>query len=316
VDGNFTNAVYNGTMLGGSELCVNFTGAFQRSLLVLASVPDDTEVMYYRQKVASIPDLVHDFTFTGTAPFAVPSRQADDAFTIRGESEGTYRIGVLSAAPCRSGIFVVSTVNGSLRFGTGELQPHGLPLGTDKCVLIVNDGRTTVNLEWDLNPDEDVLEVYSGSALTSLFGANGTVLRTDDPILLRMHISSEMLCFRRVDLAIQTTTSGTPERSVFLGPYGELFPVNRSESASDATATLVAGSAEPIYKGGLGVISGLFIIVLVVSCFRYHWVAAFSGKCGQQDDKSAVTPQWSSRSATQRATLVEARAAAAGTGGS
>jgi hypothetical protein len=173
-----------------------------------------------------------------------------------------------------------------------------------------------VNLTWDLNPDEDVLEVYRGSAATSLSGANTTALTSDDPILLRMHISPDLLYFRRVDVAVSAADE-TAERSVFIGPSAELFPSNTSLSASSGNTSVVpAVPSEPIYKGGLGVISGLFIIVLIVSCFRYRWSAAVAGRCGQPDERSAVTPQWSSRSATQRATLVEARAAPAGAGGS
>jgi hypothetical protein len=208
---------------------------------------------------------------------------------------GLIQLGLVNGRDCRSGVFTVSTCDTNVSFGTSELQPRGLPLGTEKCILILNTHETVLQFNLNFTPD-DVVTVYNGLfEITSVTGKqNVTIGKLDllSPLLIVIKISEEILARRSLGVRIETPNCSVIPRFLFLGPYDPGYPVLRTMG----DPIVEKDHFEPAYVFGTLGVAVFFGIVMTVSCVRYQWFEAVTAVCKREKPPSPTGTSFSASS--------------------
>jgi hypothetical protein len=300
---NISMCLYEFSALPGEDICVSIVmdGAY----LVFHEIPPDAEVLSYRQKLTD-SNYSLDFVLPAAQlPYALRTVATNVTYRIVIPAGGLVQLAVVNGSGCRSGVFAVATCGADILFGTSELQPRGLPLGSEKCVLILNACETWLDLRLLLTPADCVTVFDGGRAAASLTGRqNATVGKPDPlrPLFVVVSVSPEILARRSLALRIATRNCSEQPRRLFLGPYDPGRP-----TLPPIVGPVVAKAQfEPAYTFGIVVVAVCFATVVAFSALRYRWADAAA--CRREVPPSPTGTSWSASSrSVQRINLVAMR---------
>ena len=268
------------------SLCLNTT--FIPLYLVLYAVPPDTQILFYRQKVVSAPSVL-DFTASAQdLSFALRSTAVNSSFTVEAQTPGVYKLGVIEKSVCDDGILIAAAPSARYVFGTSEAPPFDLAPGMNKCLLVVNEAYTNVDLEMDVIRDADFLYFYSDSPYpikyTGSKNATFTKDRPASPALFRIEVSQDPASPRTV--AFDIASRDEPRlRETYLGRFDVVRPT--VIPAPNTTTIKNWGVGTPHLISLVSVLT-LCLAWLVGACIRYEWISAF--RCAPRSDEQTDQP--------------------------
>jgi hypothetical protein len=296
-------ALYEFTLTENQDVCISFI--HDGPYIVFPSIPQDAQVYAYRQKLIGDTNYSLDFVLPAPQlPYALRNLAANTTFRILAPTGGLLQAGVVDAARCRSGVFSVAACSANLTFGTAQLQPYGLPLDTEKCILVLNTCETVIRLDLRLTPDDWVAAFDGAARVANLTGrTNATISREAvvRPLLIAMRVSADILAQRAVRLSLVTENCTEETRVLFLGPYAAAYPT----SAPTVDPIVEKAVLEPAYIFGTLAVAVCFAVILGMSCFRYRWIDIVAGLCKKEPMPSpSGTAISASSRGTQRLTLI------------
>jgi hypothetical protein len=292
---NTSTKLYELNVDPGEEICIDFAAA--GAYLVFHAIPDDAEVFYYRQKVADASNYSLDFvTRAAQLPYALRNLAANATYRIIPPTGGLVQICIVDAARCRSGVFTFATCESNVTFGTAQLQPLGLPLGSEKCLLIMNTCESSLHFDLHLTPADNVTVFDGASRVAFLTSKNSSTISKHNslnPMLIVIEINKEILATREIHLQIKTLNCSDVERVVFLGPYTAGYPTSAPVSGPIVTTVPL----ELSFLLGF-IVTVLFLtVVIIMSCIRYR-LSAFFAFAWPKETKAS--PSGTSRSSSSR----------------
>ena len=263
------NTLWSFNITEPESICLNAT--FIPLYLVLYSVPPDTRVLFYRQKVVSAPSVL-DFTASvSDLSFVLRSVAVNSSFTIEAQTPGVYKLGVIEKSVCDHGIVIATVQSRRYVFGTSEKPPYDLVPGTNKCLLVVNEASTDVTAEMDVLSDADFLYFYSDQQYPSKYTGqtNATFLkdRSQAPALFRIELSQESHAPRTVAFNVESPWE-TRDREVFLGRFDVARP---TVVPQPNTTTIRNWGVDAPQLASLVCVLTVTLGWLVGGCIRYEW---------------------------------------------
>jgi hypothetical protein len=288
-----TNVIYSFNMTEESEICINATNltiglSSRYYYLVLSSIPGNSRLIYYRQKVVD-GDVEWDFEgLISNLSVVQSSIIRQSSFTIQATSSAIHEFWILGRVPCPDGLMALSGENRLLSFASHESEPYNLSPFIDKCVFLMNSVNTTVFMRINIALDQDYVYYYTDMPFPVPYTGEMNVTlvksRREVQLLLRIQLSSDII-FRSIDFAFTVSGGSEQNRTIFLGPLSDDLP---TPSPIPTPETLFVMKVSIGYIALLGATGLVFCVILVLSCYRYRWYEC--RKPGLRPEKLCVSP--------------------------